>query len=192
MAASGVAIAGPAVITIEADDVNESYLQIIDEAEGERVVTVVEFISPSNKLYKAARESYQKKQGECLEAKTSFVEFDLTRAGRRQLLVDMLEISGERRGDYLLSVYRAYSGKYGRREGYGLRLRERLPGIRIPLRNGDPDIVLDLQSVVDQAYAAGAYGRPRTYHHPLDPPLAADHAAWAAELLHAAGIELPS
>ena len=101
--------------------------------------------------------------------------------------MDMLSIPAERRGEYMVSVWRAYTGKFGRREGYGLPLRERLPGIRIPLRNGDPDVVLNLQSLVDQAYEAGAYGRSLDYTRPLDHPLSADDAAWAGDLLRAAG-----
>ncbi len=160
------------------DPVRQPFVQILDTADGNRVVTVVEFLSPSNKTDTAARASYRAKQGECLEARTSLVEVDLTRAGHRRLLMDMNSIPAERRGEYMVSVWRAYTG-FGRREGYGLPLRERLPGVRVPLRNGDPDIVLDLQSLVDQAYEAGAYGRALDYGRPLDEPLAADDAAWA-------------
>ena len=171
----------------DSDPLRQPFVQILDTADGNRVVTVIEFLSPSNKVYRAARESYRAKQEECLEGRTSLVEVDLTRAGHRRLLMDMNSIPAERRGEYRVSVWRAYTGKFGRREGYGLPLRERLPGIRIPLRNGDPDIVLDLQSLVDQAYEAGAYGRALDYRRPLDEPLAADDAAWADGLLRAAG-----
>jgi hypothetical protein len=184
-AAGGIAVAEPTVITIESDDVTESYIQIIDTALGGRVVTVIEFLSPSNKTTKAGRKSYEDKQGEWLESRTNMVEVDLIRTGRRKLLVDMFEIPSEKRGEYLVSVYRAYAGRHGRREGYGLKLRERLPGIRIPLRDGDPDIALDLQSVLDQAYDAGAYGRTLDYTHPLDPALNAADADWAAGLIAA-------
>jgi hypothetical protein len=91
------------------------------------------------------------------------------------------------RGEYLVSCYRAYSGRYGRREGYGLKLRERQPGIRVPLRAGGADVVLDLQSLVDQAYEAGAHDRTIDYALPCDPPLEGDDAAWADALLRAAG-----
>ena len=185
--AAGVALAEPTVFEVEADQITESFVQILDMADGGRVVTVIEFLSPSNKLYRAARESYQGKQDECMEARTSLVEVDLTRAGRRRLLVDMLQLPAERRGEYLVSVYRAYTGKHGRREGYGLPLREPLRGIRVPLRDGDPDVVLDLQSLVDQAYEAGAYDRSLDYTRPLDPPLSPDDAGWAERLLRAAG-----
>lgn len=185
--AGGVAVAEPVVITVESDPITERFVQIIDAAAGGRVVTVIEFVSPSNKLYKAARESYKEKQGECLEARSSLVEVDLTRAGRRELLVHENELPAARRGEYLVSCYRAYSGRHGRREGYGLKLRERLLGIRVPLRAGDPDIVLDLQSLVDKAYEAGAHDRTIDYAQPCDPPLEGDDAGWADALLRAAG-----
>jgi hypothetical protein len=186
-AESSVALAEPVVIEVLSDEITESFLQILDSRDGNRVVTVIEFVSPSNKLYKAARKSYKDKQEECLDTKTSLVEVDLTRAGTRGLLVHEFDLPAEKRGEYLVSVYRATIGKHGRREGYGLKLRERLPGIRIPLRADDPDIVLDLQSVVDQAYDAGAYGRTLDYKRECDPPLTGDEAAWADQLLRSAG-----
>jgi hypothetical protein len=149
----------PCPASPDSDPERQPFVQILDTADGNRVVTVIEFLSPSNKIDKASRESDRAKQEQCLEARTSLVEVDLTHAGYRRLLMDTNSIPAERSGEYLVSVWRAYTGKFGRREGYGLKLRDRLPGIRIPLRNGDPDVVLDLQSLIDQAYEAGAYGR---------------------------------
>jgi hypothetical protein len=180
---AGIAIAEPVVIEVLSDEITESFIQILDVANGNRVVTVIEFLSPANKLYKAARKSYKDKQEECLDARTNLVEVDLTRAGKRELLVSEFELPEKKRGEYLVSVYRANIGKHGRREGYGLKFQERLPGIRIPLRSGDADIALDLQSLVNQAYDAGAYGKTLNYNKECDPPIAEEHAAWADELL---------
>lgn len=182
----GVAVAEPFVIEVLAEEVTESFIQILDLSEGGRVITVIEFVSPSNKLFKAAKKSYKKKQEECLDAQTYLVEIDLTRAGTRELLVNDHELPELKRGEYLVSVYRASNGKFGRREGYGLKLRERLPGIRVPLRGSDPDIVLDLQMLIDRAYAGSAYGRTLDYNQECDPPLDTD-AAWADQLLRSAG-----
>jgi len=124
---------------------------------------------------------------ECLAGRSNLVEVDLTRAGKREMLVQDFDIPDSKRGDYLVSVFRATVGKFGRREGYGLKLRERLPGIRIPLRAGDPDVVLDLQALIDQAYEAGAYGKTLDYNRDCDPSLPRDHERWADELLRAAG-----
>ncbi len=183
----GVAVAEPVVIEVLADEVTESFVQILDVSEGGRVVTVIEFVSPSNKLFKAARKSYKAEQEECLDTRTNLVEVDLTRAATRELLVHEYELPEVKRGEYLVSVYRAAHGKHGRREGYGMRLRERLSGIRIPLREGDPDIALDLQMLIDHAYANSAYGRTLDYRKQCDPPLSGDDAAWADQLLRSAG-----
>jgi hypothetical protein len=184
---TGIAIAEPVVMDILGDDITESFIQILDLSNGNRVVTVIEFVSPSIKLHKAGRKSYKDKQEECLDAKTNLVEVDLTRAGRRELVVNEFQLPEAKRGEYLVSVYRSAIGKHGRHEGYGLKLRERLPGIRIPLRAGDADIILDLQSLIDQAYAIGAYGKTLDYNRPCDPPLSEEHDAWADELLRSAG-----
>ena len=72
-------------------------------------------------------------------------------------------------------------------EFYQLPIRERLPKIRIPLREGDADAVVDLQAVVDQVYLNGAYESIR-YDVPPEPPLEPDDAVWADRLLVTAGL----
>ncbi len=42
----------------------------------------------------------------------------------RRLLMDTFSLPAGWRGEYRVSVWRAYTGKVGRREGYGLRLRD--------------------------------------------------------------------
>ena len=64
-----------------------------------------------------------------------------------------------------------------------LPLRHRLPAIRLPLRPTDPDVLFDLQPLLDRAYANGRY--PIDYGRPPDPPLDAEDAAWAEGLLRA-------
>ena len=75
----------------------------------------------------------------------------------------------------------------GRKEQVHFSLRARLPSIRLPLRQGDPDAVLDLQAMVDRAYYFGAYHRSTRYTRDPHPPLTGDDARWADELLKAAG-----
>ena len=42
-------------------------------------------------------------------------------------------------------------------EIYPLPLAERLPAIRVPLRQSDADVSLDLQALIDQCYENGGY-----------------------------------
>jgi hypothetical protein len=54
--------------------------------------------------------------------------------------------------------------------------------MRIPLRSTDPDAILDLQSIIDQAYDRGRYD-DIDYSQPLSPPLPPVDAEWAQQLM---------
>jgi hypothetical protein len=58
--------------------------------------------------------------------------------------------------------------------------------IAVPLRVGDKDVALDLQPLVEKAYVEGAYD-DIDYRRECVPPLEGEDAAWADELLRAAG-----
>lgn len=66
-------------------------------------------------------------------------------------------------------------------------LRDRLPAISIPLRQADPRVRLDLQSLLDGTYSSGRYHRRLDYSRPCDPPLEGDEASWADGLLRREG-----
>lgn len=70
---------------------------------------------------------------------------------------------------------------------YPVPLRERLPIIKIPLRETDADVLLDLQALLDECYRKGHYGDDLDYRTEPEPPLEAADAAWAAELLRGQG-----
>jgi hypothetical protein len=67
---------------------------------------------------------------------------------------------------------------------YPLSLRSRL---LIPLRAGDPQVTIDLQSLLDKAYRHGRYGMALDNPQPCDPPLEGELFTRADELLKAAG-----
>jgi hypothetical protein len=71
-------------------------------------------------------------------------------------------------------------------ELYRIALREPLPTIRVPLRETDPDVPLNLQTLMERCYTNGRYD-DLDYRHDPDPPLESHDAAWASELLNAAG-----
>lgn len=179
----GVALAEPLVIAID-EPVAQRFVQIIDLSTGGRVVTVIEFLSPSNKVAGMGRVQYQRKQQECRDADVNLVEIDLTRTGERELLYPTANLPSDYQTPYLACVYRGFGAS--RCEIYRMPLRERLPAIRIPLRPTDPDAVLDIQALVDQAYRDGRYD-DIDYSEPVRPPLAPEDAAWADALLLTAG-----
>jgi hypothetical protein len=67
-----------------------------------------------------------------------------------------------------------------------MSLRQRLPLLPIPLRQQETRVPLDLQALVDHAYAAGRYHK-LDYRVALDPPLPPQDATWAAACVEATG-----
>jgi hypothetical protein len=179
----GLAIAEPVVFDLHELDITESYISIIDR-HGGGVVTVIEFLSPTNKTGGPGLEKYLEKQAEVLRSDASLVEIDLVRAGQRVLALPHYEIPVQHRGDYLACISPGW--KRNRRELYPMPLRQRLPILPIPLRKQEARINLDLQALVDQAYTVGRYDR-LDYGPELEPPLPPEDAAWAEALLKSAG-----
>ena len=54
----------PVLITPQDEPLTEGYIEIVDAESGNRVITVIEFLSPTNKLAGWGRDQYQKKQSE--------------------------------------------------------------------------------------------------------------------------------
>ncbi len=165
-------------IRVLVEDEIERWIEI-REASG-RLITVLELFSPSNKLESAERDRYLRKRRRLVSGGANVVEMDLVRKGAwlfpeavRQVLQQagacygICAIRAERRGEY---------------EVYPIRLRERLPAVRVPLRPTDADVVLDLQPLIDQCHERGRY-HFLDYRRPLEPPLSPEDAAWAEQLL---------
>jgi len=184
VAESEVVASEPLVLHLADEPISQGYLEIIDVGSGDRVVTVIEFLSPSNKISGAGRDLYSEKQHEVLAARASLVEIDLTRAGRRVLSVPQERFPPSYRTTYQVCVRRGW--KLPAAEIYPARLQGRLPVIRVPLRETDKDVLLDLQALIDQCYRNGRYDG-LDYRKELDPPLDPEDAAWADELLRSQG-----
>ena len=155
----------------------ERYVRVID-ADG-RLVSVVEFVSPSNKVGRGLRR-FRRNRIELLASGVHFVEIDLVRGGHWRRLMSPQRCS--RRAN---SLYRAAVRRAGDRVGYlyPVPLRQPLPDVPVPLRPTDPVASLPLQQLLLTVYADSRYDESVDYARPLDPPLDADDAAWAAALL---------
>jgi hypothetical protein len=113
------------------------------------------------------------------------VEIDLLRAGDYVLAAPLNEVPPEYRTPYRICVYRA--ARPLAYEIYRVPLRDPLPAFRIPLRESDEDVRLDLQPLIDQCYENGGYD-DIDYKPEPDPPLPTDDARWADELLRTKGL----
>lgn len=175
--------ATPILLNFPPEEIEETYLQVIDTRADNRVITCIEVLSPTNKMPGGGYASYQAKRDELLRAGASFVEIDLLRGGPFVLYRDPSKIHLETGGAYHVCVTR---GRDWRRtsELYPIRFWERLPVIGIPLREEDDDANVDLQAALDQAYEGGGY-ETTDYSESLDPPLSPDDQARLSELLAA-------
>ena len=178
-----LALAEPLVFDLHEPLSTEGFIEI-RERTGGKLVTVIEFLSVANKSGGAGQEKFLQKQAEVLRSDASLVEVDLVRAGQRVLALPSGEIPAQHRGDYLVCISPGW--KRNRRELYPMPLRQRLPILPMPLRQPEPRVNLDLQALVDQAYATGRYDR-LDYSTEPDPAWTEGDAGWARTLLEAAG-----
>lgn len=183
VAAPSAATAEPLVIEVENEPIVEGYVQVIDTKSGGRVVTVIEFTSPANKIGEKGRKMYLQKQRELAAGGINLVEIDLIRSGEWILSVPEDRIPPEKKGLYHVCVTRGKNP--WRFEVYPIQLQDRLPEVRVPLRPTDPDAQLDLQPLIEQIYENGSYGYDLDYNQPPSPPLPPHDARWAAGQLKA-------
>jgi len=178
-------IVEPVVIELTDEPITETYLEIVDTAAENKVVTALEFLSPTNKYPGDGCEMYVKKQREYRAAGVNQVEIDLTRSGDRSLVFPILHIPPRHRALYLACVRR---GRHPTRiEAYPMPLQAPLPSLAVPLASNEADVSLDLKSLIDQCYRNGRYD-DIDYGQAVDPPLPSEDADWAARRLRDAGL----
>ena len=152
---------------------SEIYLEILYLPD-QKVVTIVELLSPSNKAG-AGRRDYLAKRHGLTVPDVHLVELDFLLGGHRLPMERPLPP-----GDYYALIARAE-----RRpdcDVFAWTVRDPLPIIPIPLLPPDSDVLIDLAPSFASVYERGRYARLIKYHAPLDVPLAPDDRAWAEEL----------
>jgi hypothetical protein len=183
---SGLAVAEPLLVEAEIEPVTETFLEIIDRESGGRVISVIEFLSPSNKSPGPNREQYLRKQREVVSSDANLVEIDLNRFGTHTLAFPLTHLKPQGRTAYMACVRRAT--RRGWAEVYPMPLWERLPVVKIPLRPDDADVPLDVQALVDQCYRNGAYEGTLNYGADPDPPFRGADQVWAVDWLRKKGL----
>jgi len=169
-------------------EVREDYLQIY-ENETRRLITGIEFISPSNKADRKARGLYVSKRKRLWASEVNLVEVDLLRAGKPLVRLPKTVLGKFQPGGYVINVLRVDSLEY---EFYPRDLRSRLPRVGIPLRPDEPDVVLDIQAALARVYEEGAYQLRIDYNRDPTSPLSAKDAIWVNEWLISLGIRSAS
>jgi hypothetical protein len=193
---------GPAVLTppgtrgravlvrVPHDEHREPFLDIYTrQDDGDLLVTTIEVLSPTNKIPgEHGRDLYQRKQQEILDSKVHLVEIDLLRGGIHTTAVPrerVIEKSGY--FDYHVCIH--FFDHFEDYLVYPIGLEETLPEIAIPLKPGDPPVLVDLQAIFARAYDLGPYRRRVRYHRETPvPPLSTEQTEWATRLLREKGL----
>lgn len=141
------------------------------------LVTAIEILSPVNKSWQGRR-AYLEKRDQLHASRVNLVEIDLLLGGPPLPMKRRIEPGG-----YYAVVAR------GRRlpvaEVYRWTVRDPLPRLPIPLREPDPDVPIDLATLVNRVYDLGRYARTLRRQAPLPEaaPLSPDDRAWVESVV---------
>jgi hypothetical protein len=172
--------AGVAVVELLVPDLaRETYLEI--RGRDERVVTVLEILSPANKVPGEGRELYERKRRRVLGSLTNLVEIDLLRGGQ-----PMATSSESQSAHYRILVSRGHTRPWA--DLYYFGVRDPIPAFPLPLQPDEEEPPVELNSLLHALYDRAGYDLRIDYRGEPEPPLDEEDAVWAAARLHEAGL----
>ena len=145
-----------------------------------RLVTIIEILSPANKLGDGSRD-YNERRAELLRTQSHLLEINLLRQGAR------IPLAGEPpAGRYYIYLSRSQRRPFT--QIWPVQLSQRLPAVLVPLLAPDPDVPLDLQAAVNACFDLVGYERLLDYSGPPPPPdLDEQEVGWIDLTLRTAG-----
>lgn len=155
----------------------EEMIEIRSRGEN-RLVTLVEVVSPGNKSTTIGRDTYLAKRREGRTAGASLVEIDLVLKGK-----PTLDFSREGLPDWDYAVTVTRSNQPDRFEIYKATMQERLPRFRLPLSGDDRDTVLDLQAAFSRCYDQAGFADQIDYQRDPQGIESAKDREWVDQLL---------
>jgi hypothetical protein len=176
----GPAKTGSSVSLLEPVELENEYLNdlrwpfIEIRKADERVIAVLELLSPANKSGEN-RGEYLNKRNSILRSGAHLVELDLLIAGRRIPFHKELPA-----GDYYAFVSR--SDRKPICEVYAWQIPHPLPAIPIPLVSPHDDLQIDLATVFATAYERGRYRRKLRYDDPPAAPIRDELLQWVNQI----------
>ena len=157
------------------EEIQERYLEIREVGTG-IVVTALELISPSNKRIGKGRQQYEEKRLKILASQTHLVEIDLIRS------FPSLPMRGVDRPS-LYGILVSHADQRPRAALYPFNLSVPIPAFPLPLQPSDPEIILDLQPLLNQVYDRASYDLAIDYACDLVPSLSKEDKTWVDRLL---------
>ena len=161
------------------DEVSQNFLEIHEVKTG-KLITIVELLSPVNKLHKQGREEYERTRGYVFRSRMSLVEIDLLRAGE-----PMPAIGGQVKSDYRILVSRG--AQRPRAALMAFTLRQPIPAFTLPLLPGDAEPEVALNRILHDFYRRARIDLRLDYTQSPIPPLSEADGGWAQELMKASG-----
>lgn len=158
----------------------EDYIEI---KEGDSLVTLLDVVSPANKMSAEGREAYLSQRREATVAGANLVEIDLVLQGQ-----PTLEYSRDGLPDWHYAVTVTRMTRPERYEIYTATLQKRLPRFRLPLAANERDFVLDLQGIFTRSFAQGGYASQIDYRNDPPVPLEDEDPHWVDSMLQATGL----
>jgi hypothetical protein len=163
------------------DEVSENFLEVYEVKTG-KLITILELLSPVNKLHRQGREEYERKRGHVFRSWTNHVEIDLLRAGE-----PMPVVGAQVHSDYRILVSR---GKQRPRASLiAFSLRQPIPAFTLPLLPGDDEPEVALNRILHTVYRRARFDLRLDYTQAPVPPLTEADTAWAQALMTAHGPE---
>jgi hypothetical protein len=156
---------------------HEDYIEVRQRSDG-RIITLVDVVSPANKVSVAGRTAYLDKRREAKSANANLVEIDLVLQGQ-----PTLEYSRDGLPDWDYAVTVTRSTQPERYEIYTATLQKRLPRFRLPLAADDRDTVLDLHTAFTRCYDQGGFAAKIDYAKDPATPLNLEDRQWLQEVL---------
>lgn len=168
----------PAFMTIPVEYARIEIRTVRDQV----LVTAIELLSPANKRPgQDGADAYEQKRQEIFASTAHLLEIDLLRNGRRPQLASPLP-------DAPYFIFLSRAPQRPRLEIWPLALRTPIPPVPVPLRPPDPDVMLDLQAAIHEAYRRARYDLAIDYREPPPPPDLPDaDAVWLDALLRERG-----
>lgn len=156
------------------ETITERFLEI-RSTQTQRVISVIEILSPKNKRSKEGRAAYERKRQRILGSVTNLVELDLLRSG------DAMPMSETPAHDYHILISRSWHRPNA--DLYCFSLADVIPSIPIPLQEGESEPWLDLQQLLNQLYERARFDLAIDYSKPVKPALLPEAADWVATVL---------
>jgi hypothetical protein len=156
---------------------HEEFIEIRQRNDN-RLVTLLDVVSPANKQTSPGRQAYLDKRREGRSSNTNLVEVDLILQGQ-----PLLEYSRDGLPDWDYAVTVTRSTQPDRYEIYTATLQKRLPKFKLPLASDDRDTVLDLHATFTRCYDQGDFAAKIDYKRDPTTTVNDEDRKWLDDLL---------